>query len=137
METIGKFFGGLVGKLVLVGLVFAVILFGVSQCNSARQAETEAEISEGQAGVAAANSDDAIGTIGGVADRAGESDDLTRSNADAIENAEGSGDAVNPAVRDAGLDSLCERAAYRDVEQCLRRAAAGGVEGEGAGGRSP
>lgn len=137
MDAIGKFFGSLLGKLILVGLLAAAILFGVTQCNSARQANTKAELGEGQAEVAGENAEDAIGTVGGVAGRAGEGDDLTRSNANEIENAEGSDEPVNPAVRDAGLDSLCRRASYRDVEECVRRATAAGVEDAGSGGSPP
>ena len=37
-----------------------------------------------------------------------------------IRNAKGADAPVDPAVRDAGLASLCRRAAYRSSERCLR-----------------
>lgn len=133
----GKFFASLTGKIVLAALAIGLVLLTLNRCDAARQANTRAELGEGQAGAAAANAGDAIATTGNVAGNAAEGDRTTMENADAIDQAEGSGDAVNPAVRDAGLDSLCRRAAYRDVAECVRRAAAEGVAGAGAGGAAP
>jgi len=133
---IAAFFAGALGKLVLVALVIGLVLFGVSQCNSARQANTRAELGEGQAEAAGENAADAVDTAGAVAAAHGEADSLTRENADAINNAEGAAAPVNPAARDAGLDSLCRRASYRDVADCVQRAGAGSDEGADAA-RSP
>ena len=134
---IAAFFAGALGKLLLFALVIGLVLFGVSQCNSARQADTKAELGEGQAANAGANAADAVGTAATVGAAHAEADSLTRENADAIENAEGAAAPVNPAARDAGLDSLCRRASYRDVAECVQRAGAGSDEAADAGRPAP
>lgn len=109
-------------------LLALLLLLMLSQCQNARQAGRQAAVEREQGRAVVDNAADAIGAVGAVYGRDTGGDDLTRSNRDAIQNADGADAPANPAVRDAGLDSLCRRAAYRGSEQCLQRAAARRVE---------
>lgn len=131
------FLSTLAGKLILAGLLLAALIFGVTQCQNARTAKQEARLSDAQAGAASDNAADAIGTAGAVSGRDTQSDDLTERNADEILRSPGADALVDPAVRDAALNSLCRRAAYRDSLKCLQRTAPAGVAAGGAGSRSP
>lgn len=135
MTAIAKFFGSLLGKAAIAAALAAVFIFGVTQCQNARVAGKKAAISADQTEAMGASAADAIAAVGDVSERAADSDDLTRENADAISNAEGADAPVHPAVRDAGLSSMCQRAAYRDSQQCLQFTPARAVAGSGA--RSP
>lgn len=126
---IAEFFGSVLGKVIAGVVVVVLVLALISQCSATRQADTKAELGEASAEASAENAADAIETAGEHAGRVQEAERLTRENADAIGNAEGSGDAVNPDVRDAGLDGLCKRASYRDTADCVQRAGAGGDAG--------
>jgi len=124
---LAKFFASLAGKLVLVALLLAVLLFGITQCRSGRNAAEEARVSNGQAEAMTESAADAIGSVGALKARDTRSNDLTRENFDAIRNAPGADAPVDSGVHGAGLDSLCRRAAYRGSEQCLQHAAAAGM----------
>lgn len=82
---------------------------------------TEARLGRNQAEAALESGKDAVNTVGEAAEREAASDALTRSNEETIRNAEGADDKVAAPVRDAGLDALCRRAAYRDSLRCLER----------------
>lgn len=118
----------IVGAVVLLALIIAL-----SQCQSARDAGTRADVSEGQAGAAVENGADAVGTVGAVAGRDAGTDQITRENADAIRNAPGADAPVDAGLRDAGLASLCRRSAYRSRAECVQFAPAGAVAGAGGG----
>lgn len=107
--------------MVIAGLVVLVLILGVLQVRSWQQDRLRAaqsKIDRGQAGAARESAADAVNTVGNVAEAQRESEDLTRSNEREIRDAEGANDAVNPAVRDAGLRSLCRRAASRNDPRC-------------------
>ncbi|MFC0204744.1 hypothetical protein [Novosphingobium soli] len=137
MSRVSAFVASALGRVVLALVLVAVILFGVERCQRARQAGKEAALSAKQGEAALGSGKDAVGAVGAVSGRSSASDDLTRENDDAIRKAPGAEAAVDPRLRDAGLDSLCKRAAYRDSEQCLQRAAAGRVAGTDTGRPSP
>lgn len=98
----------------------ATILFGVTQCQGARNAKTATGLAKGQTGAAIESGGDAVDTLGNraAADAAG--DQLTRENEDAIRKADGAAAPVAAPVRDAGIASLCRRSAYRSDPQCLQ-----------------
>lgn len=111
--------------MLALGVALAVaILFGVTQCQSARNAKTATGLAKGQAGAAIESGGDAVETLGNraAADAAG--DQLTRENEDAIRKADGAGAPVAAPVRDAGVSSLCRRAAYRGDPRCVQPPAA-------------
>ncbi|RIV87513.1 hypothetical protein [Aurantiacibacter zhengii] len=121
MNRVGAFLASALGRVVMVALVVGLVLVTLNQCQNARRAGQQANLNEKQAEAVSDSAADAIGTVGAVSGRQQDSDDLTRSNADAIDQAEGASDAVNPSVHGAGLDGLCRRAAYRSDPRCVQQ----------------
>jgi hypothetical protein len=99
-------------------ILIAVIVEGVHSCDVRHNKAAQARVNSAQSGAFTNSAGDAVNTQANVAENEAASGDLTRSNEKDIRNAEGSSDKVNPAARDAGLRSLCKRAAYRDSQQC-------------------
>lgn len=109
--------------IALIGL--AIALVGPAMCRRINQESARARLGEETARAASRNGEDAVATVGAAARREQQSDALTRDNDKEIRNAQGADVRLDPAVRDAGLDGLCRRPAYRDDQRCrLRRAAA-------------
>lgn len=104
--------------IALVVLALAAFLT-VRSCQSARTAKTTEKLATGQASASLQSGQDAVGTVGNRMDADAATDALTRTNDDAIRNAEGASAPVNPAVRDAGIASLCRRASHRRDPKCL------------------
>ena len=98
-----------------------------------KNAATIAKIEAGRADAAAASGHDAAETVATTAANAGDSDDLTRRNHDAITKASGAAAPLDPAVAAAGRDGLCGRRAYSCTPDCVQRAVAAGVARAGAG----
>jgi hypothetical protein len=119
--------------LIAVCVAVLAVILALSQCQSARNANTRAEVSDSQAGATAASGADAVGTVGAVADRDADTDQLTRENADAIRNAPGASAPIDPDLRGVGLASLCRRAAYRSRAECVQYASPDAVAGTGGG----
>ena len=107
-------------------ILSAIILtLGPRMCRLADRQRAEIRLGKEQAGAATASGRDAVATTGAAAARERASDELSDSNKQEIEHAQGAEVAVGRAVHDAGIGGLCRRAAYRDSERCrLRRAAA-------------
>lgn len=108
-------------------LVAAVLLLGAAWwLYGAITAKPKAEARLGHNTTEAAleSGRDAVGAVSAEAAAERASDDLTRENADAIRHAEGADARVAAPARDAGLRSLCKRAAYRGSQQCLQLAPA-------------
>jgi hypothetical protein len=115
-----KFLGTLAGKAIAVAVAI-ILLLGILQvrsCQQANQRAAQARVDRGQGEAFQNSAGDAINTITGVAGNEQAGADLTRTNEREIRDAKGSTAAVDPAVRDAGLRSLCRRAAYRNSERC-------------------
>lgn len=115
-----RFLSSTIGK-VIAGLVLVLIILGtLYYCSGqrARQQAAQSKVDRGQGAAFQNSAADAIQTQSGVNENQAASEDLTRSNRDDILKAEGAGDAVNAAVRDAGLRSLCRRAASRNDPRC-------------------
>jgi Flp pilus assembly protein TadB len=111
-STIGMIVTGL-------GLLLIVVAFLYLQsCSQNRQRAAQSKVDRSQGDAFQNSAGDAVNTIGTANRREGESEALTRQNEKEIRDAEGASQSVNPAVRDAGLRSLCRRAAYRDSERC-------------------
>jgi len=132
-----RFFASLAGRLILAALLLAVLLFGISQCRSARNAAQQVRVGESQTEAMAESAADAIGSAGALHARDLQSDDLTRESSYEIRNAPGADAPVDPGVRGAGLDSLCRRAAYRGSEQCLQRSPPAAMAESRAGRAAP
>ena len=105
-----------------LGLIIA--LAGPAACRKLHDAQARARLGEEQAQAASQSGKDAVATVGAAAQREQQSDSMGQHHEHQIRNAAGADASINPAVRDVGLGSLCERAAYRDSERCrLRRIA--------------
>ena len=119
--------------LTLLALVLLVVLPG--SCRRERTAAATARVEQGAAKAASDNGRDAVETVGRAAARHDADERITRTNQEEIRHANGAEVPVAAAVRAAGIDGLCRRAAYRDDPRCgVRRAAPVGVEGGGGGG---
>lgn len=103
--------------LALVALLS--LAFAVKSCGDSRTAKTQAKLSTGQAGAAIESGKDAANTIGNRMDTDAAGDAITRENSDAIHNAQGADAPVAPAVRDAGIASLCRRPSYQRDPRCV------------------
>jgi hypothetical protein len=107
--------------------IFALLIafIGPAMCRKANHESARARLGEEAAKAASQSGVDTVATVGAAARREAQSNDLTRTNEQEIRNAQGADARIDPAVRDAGLDGLCRRAAFRDNERCrLRRATA-------------
>jgi Tfp pilus assembly protein PilV len=114
----------LVAIIVLGAIVLGLAALALAQWRHAHTAAAESRVESGQSGAAVASGKDAIATQGAAAARETASEDLTRTNEEEIRHAKGADATVDPAARDAGLASLCRRAAYRASQRCLRHAPA-------------
>jgi hypothetical protein len=113
-----------IGAIIALGVVVLLLLIGgFGYWRHVRAEKTAARVEAAQSGATVESAKDAISTQGNVAasERVGE--DLTRKNEEEIRNAKGADQAVDPAVRDAGLASLCRRPSYRNSKRCQLRAA--------------
>ena len=99
-------------------LAAVLLLLGPAACQRIRSLSAQARLGDEQLKAAAKSGADAVDTAGRAARRERESEETTRTNEREIRHAEGADDRVHPGVRDAGLRSLCRRAAYRDSERC-------------------
>jgi hypothetical protein len=109
-----RILGLLAGLIVLI----AVPALLVRSCDRHRSEAAQSRVERGQTGALSKSAADAVGTVAASGEASAASEALTRSNQQEIRNAPGANAPVNPAARDAGLRSLCRRAAYRDSERC-------------------
>lgn len=110
---------------ILIGLVVLLLVAAIvaqRSCSEALTARTSASLATGQAGAAIESGHEAADTIGNRMANDADTDAITRENDDAIRNAEGANAPVAAPVRDAGLASLCRRAAYRGSPKCVQHA---------------
>jgi hypothetical protein len=123
-----KVFGTVIGEraaraIATTAVVIVILLLGASvvaitQCSSGRQQRAQGRVDTAQHGAQVESGADAVNTVSASDARERASEDQSRRNEEEIRNAEGSTAPVNPAARDAGLRSLCRRAAYRDNAKC-------------------
>jgi hypothetical protein len=112
----------LIGIFVWAAVVLATLTLGFCQWRHARTAEAEARLNRNQAGAEIQSGADAVNVIGARAEADAAGDATTRENDDAIRKADGAAAPVTAPARDAGLASLCRRAAYRGDAKCVQRA---------------
>jgi hypothetical protein len=117
-----EWFATTAGKAIAVLAFVALLvgLFALDRCQAARTAQTEAKLATGQADAAVQSGADAVNTVGNRMSADVATDTITQENRDAITKAEGASAPVAAPVRDAGLASLCRRAAYRRDPQCVQ-----------------
>lgn len=110
--------GKLVAAAVVLLVLGLVLLWGYNFITAKPKAE--AALAKNQVEAVQRSAEDAIKVVGKAQEREAASADLTQSNDKEIRNAQGADAQVDPAVRDAGLRSLCRRASYRGDPKCLR-----------------
>lgn len=98
-------------------LIIAVGLF-VRSCDKRKSQAAQTRLERAQSEAQANSAADAVNTISRSGEAQAASEAMTRENEKEIRNAKGANAPVDPAVRDAGLRSLCRRAAYRDDPKC-------------------
>lgn len=105
---------------IIVGVVLLILAVGlfVRSCDKRRSEAAQSRMERAQGDAQANSAADAVNTISRSGEAQAASEELTRKNEQEIRNAKGADTAVDPAVRDAGLRSLCRRTAYRDSERC-------------------
>lgn len=111
----------MIGGLLALVLVLALWLSGA--LSSGGRAATEARLGANRADAALATASDAAQSVATQAAAEANHDALTRENDHEIHSAPGADAPVDPRLHDAGLRSLCRRAAYRGSQQCLQFAA--------------
>jgi hypothetical protein len=110
----------IIAALVAVAVIIGGGLFAWHEWSVAHNARTAAKVATGQAGAALQSGQDAANTVGNRMDADAAGDQLTKENDDAIRKADGASAPVAAPVRDAGLRSLCRRAAYSRDPKCLQ-----------------
>lgn len=105
--------------LYLAGALAALALLCWLYAAITASPKAEARLGRNTTEAAQESGSDAVNTVGEAGDREAASEDLTRSNEKAIRDAEGADAAVAAPARDAGLQALCRRAAYRDSPRCV------------------
>lgn len=116
-ETGAKIALGIAVFVLIVGGYFTVRQFFLGSV------KTEIKLDKEQGKAAATSGKDAVDTLGNTMANEQAADLITRENQDAIRNAQGAGAPVDPSLRDAGIASLCRRAAYRRDPRCLQHSA--------------
>jgi hypothetical protein len=112
------------GKVIATLAVFALLgaLLTLDRCRAARTARAETELAIGQADAAVQSGADAANTVGNRMSADAAIDTMTQENRDAITKADGASAPVAAPVRNAGLRSLCGRAAYSGNPRCVQHA---------------
>jgi Flp pilus assembly protein TadB len=104
----------IVAAALAVLVVWAAFHFWQKSRSQGAQARVEHE----QTQALSNSANDAVATVARSGEASAASEALTRSNEQEIRHAKGADAPVDPAARDAGLRSLCRRAAYRGSERC-------------------
>ena len=120
-------FGKALSIVIMVALLLLVLGGGYALVRNHFTAgpEAQSKLNKVQGSATQQSGTDAVNTVGNVSASETRTDDLTRSNAVAIDKAEGSADAVHPDARAAGLHALCSRPSYRQRHpECVQQPAA-------------
>ena len=120
-------FGKAIATLIMVILLLLVFGGGYLLVKNHFTAgpEAQSKLNKAQGSATQQSGTDAVNTVGNVMASEAGTDDLTRSNADAIDKAQGSSDAVHPDARAAGVHALCSRPSYRQRHpECVQQPAA-------------
>jgi hypothetical protein len=112
----------LVAALVVIGLLVG-LYFGVKNYFTADLTQRVKTITA-QASASQESGHDAVQTVGNTMGNDQAADAVTAENGNVIDHAKGTTDAVDPAARAAGLQSLCRRTSYRNSHpSCVQHAA--------------
>ena len=108
--------------LIIVGIIVIglVIVGGVHSCDVRRNRAAQGRVEASQTQAAANSSADAINTVSRSGEAQAASEGQSRQAEQDIRAAEGANQAVNPAVRDAGIAALCKRRTYANDPRCRR-----------------
>ncbi len=101
-----------------IGLLAVLLVSGWGIRSCQERETTKARLARNQVQAGQNSAKDAIDTVGAANGRETGIQDTTRANDAQIRAADGASDAVKPAVRDAGLQSLCRRASYKETPRC-------------------
>jgi Flp pilus assembly protein TadB len=104
--------------IVAAALAVLVVWAAFHFWQKSRSQGSQARVEHAQTEALSNSANDAVGTVARSGEASAASEALTRSNEQEIRNAKGADAPVDPAARDAGLRSLCRRAAYRDSPKC-------------------
>lgn len=106
--------------IALVVLVAVVVFAGPAACNKFRSMAAQSRVDRSQGEAHSNSAADAVGTVARSGEASAASEAMTRENEQKIRDAQGSGDKVNPAARDAGITALCRRPSYANDPRCRR-----------------
>jgi hypothetical protein len=108
--------------LILAGIMLLglLIVFGVHSCDVRHNRAAQSRVEASQAQSAAESASDAINTVSRSDEASRASEEQSRQAERDIRAAPGADQAVNPAVRDAGLRALCKRSTYANDPRCKR-----------------
>jgi hypothetical protein len=115
-EIAGRTIAMAVGVILLVVAVLGFLTY----CQNQRSKGAQSRVDRSQSEAQAESGKDAIGTVSRSGEAQAASEGQSRQAEQDIRSAEGSNQAVNPAVRDAGLAALCKRAIYKDDPRCRK-----------------
>lgn len=104
-----KVIAAVVAVLLLIGLYYSVKSYFTAGL------EVQLKVNAAQGNAMSESGHDAVQTTATVADNSAASDQVTRENDDAITKSKGASNAIDPALRAAGLQSLCRRPSYRNA----------------------
>ncbi len=99
--------------------VFAVVIIVASIIHGQREA-AQNKVDAGMGQARSESAADAMQTVERAHDAQAQSEALSRENEDAIRNAPGANQAVDPRVSDVARRRLCERASLRRTPECLQ-----------------
>lgn len=106
---------------VIGGVVAALALWWlVATLTGGKRAKVEAQLNSNIAGAALDSGRDAVNTVGDEQASESAADAITIQNAVTIHSAIGADAPVAPAVKNAGLASICRRASARNDPKCAK-----------------
>jgi hypothetical protein len=110
--------------LIIIAVVIGASWWIVTSLIGGKVAKVEAKLGQAQTEAALESGADAVASVGQTQVNDAATDTITRENDRAIRQAPGADAPVDPAARNAGLRSVCRRAAYRQRPECLQHAPA-------------
>lgn len=103
----------------VVVLVLAAV-FTVRSCDKRHSRDAQSRLDAAQGDAQANSAADAVNTVAASGEAQAASEEMTRENERNIRAAQGASNAVDPAVRNAGIAALCRRKAYENDPRCHR-----------------
>ena len=113
MKTIAEFFATQVGKIIIGGVIIAILLVTVKSCMGSREAAEQAKQDARSANATAETAKEVVDRVVEQADTEADIDDLVNDAAKEIENAE-----TPKAARRAAINAICKLPAYQANPTC-------------------